>query len=142
MGWPKVTIKKPRVTIGNPSKDVGRAIGTTAGHLFAPGLGESIGNKTGADYGNKLSKWAGNQWNNVTGKNAREYQEAAGKEAERVRRQGIVDEFGAKQQADGMAYASAMSNNKGGGNSEAPGLVGQGGAPGTIGSNISNSGTF
>lgn len=126
----KIKIKKPRITLGD--KDRAAALGFV--------VGGPAGAAAGYMYGDKLGKWSQNQWNNLTGKNARVAQEEAGKEAERVRRENIVKEFGAKQQYDSLAYAGAM--NSGNASSNAPGLVGQSAAPGTIGANISSSGTF
>ena len=132
MGWPRITIKKPKITLGDKDR---AAIG---GFL----IGGPAGAAVGYYYGDKIGKWSENQWNNLTGKNAREAQKLAAREAENVRRESIVKEFGARQQADSMAYAAAMNGQSGGGNNDAPGLVGQSNAPGTIGSNISSSGTF
>lgn len=132
MGWPRITIKKPKITLGNKDR-------AAIGGFF---LGGPVGAAAGYHYGDKIGKWSENQWNNITGKNAREAQKLAAREAENVRRESIVKEFGARQQADSMAYASAMNGQSGSANTDAPGLVGQQGAAGTIGSNISSSGTF
>lgn len=128
----KVTIKKPKITVSK--ERAAMAVFTLGASEAWKGIDNSLNN------GN-VEKWTQNQWNNVTGKNAREAQEQAGKEAEKVRREGIVREFGARQQADSMAFASAMGGS-GGASNNAPGLVGQSAAPGTIGANISSSGTF
>lgn len=127
----KIKIKKPKITLGD--KDRGAIAGMGSGLV-----GAAIGN----NYGDKLGKWSENQWNNITGKNAREANARAGREMERTRRDGIVREFGARQQADSLAYSAAMSGRSGGANNGAEGLVGGTGSQGTIGSNISSSGNF
>lgn len=98
----------------------------------------------------KREKWDQTQWNSMTGKTQRLNNETAAKEAEKARREGLVKEYGAKQQADSLAYAGLQnndtgSNNGGGGggvSSTTPGIVGGTDAPGTIGANLTNSGTF
>jgi hypothetical protein len=86
-----------------------------------------------------LSNWSQNQWENLSGKTTRENNKFAQAEAEKARRESIVKEFGAREQADSMAFGAAMSK---GGSNNAPGIIGNNDAPGTIGANISSAGTF
>lgn len=130
----RIKVSKPKVTLGD--KDVTAAIGST----FMGPVGGFVG---GQAYGEKIGNWSENQWNNLTGKNAREAQKKAMQEAERTRRDNIIRSFEASQQADSLSYSAAMRGQGGSGASNnAPGIVGQGGAAGTIGANISSSGTF
>ncbi len=139
MGWDprkplQVTVTKPRVTY-----DAKKPLNIGQGRNEWNQIWNSWDK-----WGDKTEKWTQNQWQNISGKNAKEAAELAGREAERARRDNIVKSFGAMQQADGLAYASSMNGGggSGGSSSNGPGLVGRNDAPGTIGANISSSGTF
>lgn len=85
----------------------------------------------------KGALWLQNSWEKISGKSARVANEKAAKEAERARRESIMKEMGAREQADSIAFGAAMR----GANSNSPGMVGMGGE-GTIGANLGTSGTF
>lgn len=101
------------------------------------GVFGGIGAAAGYHYGDKVGNWSENQWNNITGKNSRIAQEDAAKEADKLRRQGIIDEYGARQQADMTAYAGLRRTSD-----DSPGVLGAQNAPGSIAAGISSSGTF
>lgn len=118
----------PRVTLSDKDR------AAIAGAAFGP-----AGMAVGYHYGDKIGNWSENAWNSLTGKNARDANERAARDAENLRRDNVTREYEARNQADGLSYGAAM--NRRSGSNKSVGVVGAGG-DGTIGSNISTSGTF
>lgn len=121
----KFKMATPKITLGDKDRVA----------LFGSALGP-----IGYVYGDKIGKTLQSGWESVSGKTSRVAQEKAMAAADKARRDSITNEYNAKQQAEQLAYGSAMTPRNAGGNSS-PGVVG-GGGDGTIGSNISSSGTF
>jgi len=129
-----------RITLGSKDKQNayrfgGAAAGATAGFFLGGGnpLAAAKGAAIGASMGYSLGDQAANR------DQAQEDLKFARQEAEKARRDSIIKEMGAKGQADNLAYAAAMNGGK---RNDAPGMVGTGMGEGTIGSNITSSGTF
>lgn len=123
--------------------------GFMSGGLAGAGTGAGIGAAIGAPLGGitalpaaligaGIGFLAGGIMGNAQANSSRRAQKNAEKEAERLRRESIIKQMGAKQQADSVALAGLTSNKTGGGSnsgSQSPG--------GFIGANTTTtSGTF
>jgi hypothetical protein len=108
------------------------------------GLGWGWNNATSGNW-NRLENFSQNTWNNITGKSSREAAKKAAEEAERSRRESIVRQMGARQQAESLAFYGLMRPSSGGG-AKKDGVVGGNDAPGSIAANAASSngisGTF
>jgi hypothetical protein len=115
-------------------------------------LGDLFGGLTNTDNSNSGST-SGSQKNNFlfgsssstisgyfSGVGAKDAANTAAKQAESARRQSIIGQMGAKQQADSMALAGLKSSNSGTSNGAAQGNNQKPG--GFIGSNLNTAGTF
>lgn len=129
---------------GAAGAGTGAAIGATVG-AAAGGIGAVPGAAIGAAGGFII----GGVMGNMSANNARMAKKRAAQEAEKARRESLVREFGAKQQAEAAAFSSNMNRGgRSGGGSTAPGVVGAPDSQGTIGANIApkpsnySSGTF
>lgn len=112
----------------------GAASGASIGAVLGP-KGAAVGAVIGFAAGSVLG------WSSTD--KQRKAQKKAAKEVERQRRESIARSMGEKEQASMMAFSAAMRgpSNSGSSNNNRPGVVATGGE-GTIGSNLSTSGTF
>lgn len=149
IGMPKITVGTPDISLPNGGPKISMPkmnlkLGYDSRTPLNIGSGDNSWNSMWQNidtHSDKLGRFLQSSWDSITGKNARLAQERAAAEMERARRDSIVKQYGATQQAENMAYANSMRST-GGARSDAPGMVGQQGGEGTIGANISMSGTF
>jgi len=112
----------------------GAASGAAIGAAIGAPVG-GVGALPGAAIGAVIGATAGYFAADSKRKKDRAARKQAEEEAERVRRESIVKQMGAKQQADSLSLTATQGNSK---TSSSPANA----SPGTVGDNMTGSGTF